>query len=206
MKSIEWLPVMAALVILAGRYLWTLKRSEELRLSIEIRQAWVRRILAGPGAEILAVQTVRNSIMASSLMATTTTLALMGVLTIGHAQVGALGQLASPEGVESLLHTAEVRLFLPIALLASCVVFFSGAVRLYHRTSYSLGLSKGSSDMHGAAEAAAIVELTRAAHLYRNGWRAFYGSIATGAWLVSGWMMLVTTLIIVGIDIAAKIE
>ena len=64
MKSIEWLPVMAALVILTGRYLWTLKRSEELRLSIEIRQAWVRRILAGPGVEILAVQTVRNSIMA----------------------------------------------------------------------------------------------------------------------------------------------
>ena len=206
MKSIEWLPVVAALAILAGRYIWTLKRSEELRLSIEIRQAWVRRILAGPGAEILAVQTVRNSIMASSLMATTTTLALMGALTIGHAQVGALGQLASPEGVESLLHTTEVRLFLPIALLAACVVFFSGAVRLYHRTSYSLGLSKGSSEMHAAAEAAAIMELTRAARLYRNGWRAFYGSIATGAWLVSGWMMLVTTLIIVGIDIAAKIE
>jgi hypothetical protein len=96
MNSLEWLPVVAALAILVGRYMWTLKRSEELRLSIEIRHAWVRRILAGPGSEVLAVQTVRNSIMASSLMATTTTLALMGVLTIGHAQVGALGPLASP--------------------------------------------------------------------------------------------------------------
>jgi len=206
MNPIEWLPVAASLLILAGRYAWTLRRSEELRLSIALRQAWVRRILAGPGAEVLAVQTVRNSIMASSLMATTATLALMGVITIGHAQVGALGQLANPARVESLLHTAEVRLFLPIALLAACVVLFSGAVRLYHRTSYSLGLSKGSSDMHDAAEAAAVVELTRAARLYRNGWRAFYGAIATGAWLVSGWMMLLTTLIIVGIDIAARIE
>jgi len=58
----------------------------------------------------------------------------------------------------------------------------------------------------GGPSIPAIIELTRAAHLYRNGWRAFYGSIATGAWLVSGWMMLVTTLIIVGIDIAARIE
>ena len=46
--------------------------------------------------------------------------------------------------------------WLPIALLAACVVFFSGAVRLYHRTSYSLGLSKGSSEMHGVAEASEL--------------------------------------------------
>ena len=93
-----------------------------------------------------------------------------------------------------------------VALLAACVVLFSKAVRLYHRSGYSLGLAKGASALHESAEAAAINELTRAAHLYRNGWRTFYAAIATGAWLAGAWMMLVTTIIIVGIDIAAKIE
>ena len=60
--------------------------------------------------------------------------------------------------------------------------------------------------MHQIAVETATFELARAATLYRNGWRALYVAIATGAWLVSGWMMLVTTLIIVGVDIAAKIE
>ena len=202
----EWLPAAAALMILAGRYAWTRKRSAELKLSIELRQAWVVRILAQPGAEVLAVQTLRNSIMASSLMATTATLALMGVVTIGHTQMGALALTPDAAGFDLLLHRPEIKLFLPLALLTACVVLFSGAVRLYHRTSYSLGLPKGSSDMHPKAEAAATIELMRAANLYRNGWRAFYGAIATGAWLVSGWMMLATTLIIVGLDIVAKIE
>ena len=61
-------------------------------------------------------------------------------------------------------------------------------------------------ELSDAAEAAASGELTRAAHLYRNGWRTFYAAIATGAWLAGAWMMLLTTIIIVGIDIAAKIE
>ena len=205
-NTFDWLPVVASLVILAARYAWTLHRSAELRTSLALRQAWVKRILAQPGAEILAVQTVRNSIMAASLMATTATLSLMGVLTLGHAQMRAFAQMPGSGDVNALLHTPEIKLFLPLALLAACIVLFSGAVRLYHRTGYALGLPRGTSDMHAVAEAAAAIELARAAGLYRNGWRAFYGAIATGAWLVSGWMMLATTLIIVGIDIAAKIE
>jgi uncharacterized membrane protein len=206
MRITEWLPVAVALLILAARYAWTRKRSAELKLSLELREAWVVRILAQPGAEVLAVQTLRNSIMASSLMATTATLALMGILTIGHTQMGALATVPEVAAVDFLLRTPEIRLFLPLALLAACVVLFSGAVRLYHRTSYSLGLPKGTSELFPKAQAAATIELMRAAHLYRNGWRAFYGAIATGAWLISGWMMLATTLIIVGIDIAARIE
>ena len=197
----EWVPVSLALLILAGRFAWALARSDESRQSIELRRAWVKRVLAVPGAEILAIQTVRNSIMAATLMATTAVLALMGVISIGH------GQMIAPSAPLEWMHGGgNVKLFLPLALLAACVVLFSKAVRLYHRSGYSLGLSHGSSDAARAAETAAISELTRAAHLYRNGWRTFYAAMATGAWLVGGWMMLVTTVIIVAIDIAAKIE
>lgn len=197
----DWWPVALALLILAGRFAWTLGKSDASKHSIALRQAWVKRIFAAPGSEILAVQTVRNSMMAASLMATTAVLALMGVISIGHSRVTAPATL-----IEWLHGAGNVKLVLPLALLAACVVLFSKAVRLYHRAGYSLGLPHGSSDVSGAAETAAAMELTRAAHLYRNGWRTFYGAIATGAWLVGGSMMLVTTVIIVAIDIAAKVE
>ncbi|MBL8384811.1 MAG: DUF599 domain-containing protein [Burkholderiales bacterium] len=202
----DWLSVVAALALLGARHLWTLLHSAELKASTALREAWVRRVLAQPGAEILAVQTVRNSIMASTLMATTAALALMGLITIGHSQMRALAALPAGDAVARFLSTPEIRLILPLGLLAACIVLFSGAVRLYHRVSYSLGLPKGASELHAQAEQAALAEIARAARLYRHGWRAFYAAIATGAWLVSGAVMLITTVVIVAIDIAARIE
>ena len=200
----EWVPVTLALSILAARFAWALGRDAESGQSIALRRAWVKRILAAPGSEILAIQTVRNSMMAASLMASTAVLALMGVISIGHNQLGAA------DALHDWMHAgANLKLFLPLALLAACVVLFSKAVRLYHRAGYSLGLSRranGDDALSDMAEAAASGELTRAAHLYRNGWRTFYAAIATGAWLAGAWMMLVTTIVIVGIDIAARIE
>ena len=139
--------------------------------------------------------------MLSMIDALPVVLALMGVISLGHSQMN-----APATAIDWLHGGAGVKLFLPLALLAASAVLFSKTVRLYHRTGYSLGLPRGSSDAAEAAEAAAINELTRAAQLYRNGWRAFYAAIATGAWLVGGWMMLATAVIIVGIDIAARIE
>ncbi len=200
----DWVPITLALSILAARFAWALSRDAESGQSIALRRAWVKRILAAPGSEILAIQTVRNSMMAASLMASTAVLALMGVISIGHSQLGAA------DALRDWMHAGgNLKLFLPLALLAACVVLFSKAVRLYHRAGYSLGLSRradGDNQLSDNAEAAASGELTRAAHLYRNGWRTFYAAIATGAWLAGAWMMLLTTIIIVGIDIAAKIE
>lgn len=202
----DWLPAVIALTLLAARYLWAMTRGAESRQSIELRRAWAERIQAQPGLEIVAVQTLRNSIMAATLMATTATLALMGVLSLGHTQMESVAAAAHTGALGFAQLAAQARLFLPVSLLAACVVLFSKTVRLYHRVGYTLGLPKGSSPASAAAAGTAAFELTRAAHLYRNGWRAFYGAIATGAWLVSGWMMLATTIIIVAIDIAAKIE
>ena len=201
----DWLPAALALLVLAARFAWVAVKGDEAAQSMELRRAWVKRILAAPGAEILAIQTLRNSMMAATLMATTATLALIGLLSIGH------GQMSAPVAAQGwphgwLLGGAGVKLLLPLAALAAAIVLFSKAVRLYHRCGYSLGMPHGSSDAAELAESAAMFELTRAATLYRSGWRAFYIAIATGAWLSSGVIMLVTTAVIVVIDIAAKIE
>lgn len=206
MLNSEWIPAAAALAILAARYAWVVIFSHDSKQSIEIRQEWVRRMLSQPGLEIVAAQTLRNSIMAATLMATTATLALLGVLTLGHAQMESVAGAHSTGLFDFLNRAVQVKMFLPVSLLAACVVLFSKTVRLYHRVGYTLGLPLGTSSLHGLALTTATFELARAATFYRTGWRALYGAFATGAWLVSGWMMLVATVIIVIVDIAAKIE
>ncbi|MFN0162802.1 MAG: DUF599 family protein [Burkholderiales bacterium] len=195
----DWAPVAPGLAILAARFTWSAVRGTESAQAIAFRGAWVRRVLSSAGMEIMAVQTVRNSMMAASLMTTSAILALMGALTIGHAGL-------QPVRAGSWLDGAQLKVALPIALLAACVVLFSKAVRLYHRSGYTLGLVHGESDLHAQAETSAISELTRAARLYRSGWRAFYAAIATAAWLVSPWLMLATTVVIVALDAAAGVE
>src|SRR5437867_5304664 len=48
----------------------------------EARHAWVAGILHKPGSEVLAVQILRNSIMAATVMASTSILLLMAILTL----------------------------------------------------------------------------------------------------------------------------
>ena len=133
----------------------------------ELRRAWVRRVMGTPGLEILAVQTLRNSIMAATVMASTSAISLVGVLGLGHLRTGDLAEIAS--------HPDSLLVLLPLLLLASCVALFSQAVRLYHRCSYRVSL------LGDEAQELATVELLRASRLYRTGWGVFYLAMAAGA-------------------------
>lgn len=136
----------------------------------DLRRDWVGRVMGTPGLEVLAVQTLRNSIMASTVMASTSAIALVGVLGLGHLRGGGLVELAgSPRGLAVLL---------ALVLLAACVALFSQAVRLHHRCSYRVAL-KGA-----GAQELAVAELLRASRLYRAGWGFFYLAMAAGAALL----------------------
>jgi uncharacterized membrane protein len=196
-------PFLGALVLLVARHLWVMMRSSESKDTLALRAEWVRRILRHPGSEVLAVQTLRNSIMAATVMASTSAIALMGVVSLGHFR-GMSPELQTP--LPGLFDGGHLKLALPLVLLAASLVLFSKASRLYHRCGYLVGLSQGTSELYPVAEASAISELERASLLYRNGWRSFYAAIATGAWLVSGWLSLIVTLALVVIDVLAKAE
>ena len=197
----ENLAFAAALGILVLRHLWVVRRGAKSRDTMAFRSEWVKRMFRQPGLEVLAVQTLRNSIMAATVMASTSAIGLMGIISLGR-----LGGPGEDAGARALpwMHAFQLRFVLPLALLAACVVLFSSASRLYHRCGYLVGL--GSASAIPAAEESAIQELTRAALLYRHGRRVFLAAVATGAWLVSGWLALLTTIVLVLIDIAAKAE
>lgn len=55
----------------------------------ELREDWFKSISEQPGSEIIAVQTLRNSMMSATLTATTATLGLMGSVTLAASQLNA---------------------------------------------------------------------------------------------------------------------
>src|SRR5690606_39681404 len=88
----------------------------------KVRENWVRSLMSQPGHEVLAVQTLRNSVMSSTITASTAVLALMGVISqfssslLPHLQLAPDGSLQSPPlqvilvlALVILLFTAFVR-------------------------------------------------------------------------------------------------
>lgn len=188
--------VAAAFLLLIGRHLWVERRVARDPATMEARRRWVSHLLRAPGMEILAVQTLRNSIMASTVMASTSALGLMGLLSLGH--------LRSTPALDGLA-SANLRLALPVLMLAICLVLFSQAVRLYHRCGYLMALT-GEAGGEVDAGARAAIELQGASQLYRHGWRTFYLAMAAGAWLVSGMLALGVAVALVGADLVARAE
>jgi len=142
----------------------------------DLRRDWVARVMQGPGMELLAVQTLRNSIMAATVMASTSALGLMGLLSLGHLRGVTLADAGS--------RPAQLLLLLPLVLLALCVVEFSQSVRIYHRCSYLVALTGTAESRVEGVRDLAVRQLLLASRLYRAGWWTFYLAMAAGAWAV----------------------
>ena len=107
----------------------------------QLRAEWFASVSAAPGTEILAVQTLRNSMMAASLTATTTILSLMGAITLSapslRASIGRGTDL--PQWTPQLV--LELAFF---ALLFASLLLSVLAIRYYHHASFIGGMPVGS--------------------------------------------------------------
>lgn len=156
------------------------------------RMAWVEGVMRD-GRDILAVQTLRNSTMASTFMASTAILLIIGVLTLSaqgdkmsgtwHA-LNVLGQHSADIWLLKLL----VMLFdLLFAFFAFCL-----SIRLYHHIGYQINTPP---DLRREVTQPAHVgaELNRAAIFYRVGMRAYYFTVPLLFWLFGPLLMIVAT-------------
>jgi uncharacterized membrane protein len=160
------------------------------------RAAWVEGVMRD-GRDILAVQTLRNSTMASSFMASTAILLIIGVLTLSaqgdkmsgtwHA-LNVLGQ-----------HSADIWLLKLLVMLFDLLfAFFSFclSIRLYHHIGYQINTPP---DLRREVTQPAHVgaELNRAAIYYRLGMRAYYFTVPLLFWLFGPvWMVLAAALLV----------
>ena len=99
-----------------------------------LREEWFAAISKQRGSEILAVQTLRNSVMSATMIASTAALALMGTITLAVPSLhlaSAYGEPASPQ--------LTVRLALELVLLGilfASLVCSAMAVRYYNHAGF----------------------------------------------------------------------
>ncbi len=108
----------------------------------QLREAWLDAVAAQPGSEILAVQTLRNSLMSATMTASTAALGLMGTATLAAPSLHEA--LADAAGWSRLLAPRPVLELLLLGLLFLSLVSSVMAVRYYTHVSFIAGLPSGS--------------------------------------------------------------
>lgn len=158
-----------------------------------LRVTWAAALGAKPGFEIVAVQTLRNSLMSATIAASTAALALMGTITLaGSGMVDSLSHLRSG-GIPSPRLVLEGLLML--ALFASYVCS-SMAMRYFNHTGFVMSMPVDSEERK-PVNPLATEYVERAGLLYSWGLRFFLMIAPLVAGIVNPLLMPAMTVLLV---------
>jgi hypothetical protein len=158
-----------------------------------MRVNWAEALAARPGFEIVAVQTLRNSLMSATIAASTAALALMGTITLaGGSLVDSMSHLRSG-GVPPLRPVLEGLLLL--ALFASYVCS-SMAMRYFNHTGFVMSMPV-ESEQRKPLNPLALDYVERAGLLYSWGLRFFLMIAPLVAGIVNPLVMPAMTVVLV---------
>lgn len=168
-----WLTALATVAILVSYEvalaLGHHRRPERLARTAHaaLREEWFAAVSAQKGSEILAVQTLRNSLMSATMTASTAALALMGTATL------AAPSLHSAFGEAPGLPTFTARLALEFVLMAQLFASLLSsvmAVRYYNHAGFISAMPVGSEPRNRWSDAGTTY-IRRAGILYSWGLR-----------------------------------
>lgn len=150
-----------------------------------MRVDWVAAMNSSTANGILAVQTLRNSVMAASFMASTSALALAGTLGFSSEADKLAGSWHRDHAIAMASALYPLKVFLLLGAFFGAFLLFSLSIRLYNHASYAITLPE-------AGEAVARY-INRAGRLFGDGLRVFYMAFPVVAWLFDATMMLAAT-------------
>ena len=168
--SITWWAalVTAAIPLLYELVLWWAQRQRPTHVArtahANLREEWFSAVGVVPGSEILAVQTLRNSLMSATMIASTAAIGLMGAASL------VAPSLHPPLEAGSLLLHVTPRLAMELLLMATLfasLVYSVMAVRYYNHVGFIVSMPVGSAQRGGWAASGAVY-VRRAGLLY--GW------------------------------------
>lgn len=149
-----------------------------------MRADWVRALAEKPGFEIVAVQTLRNSLMSATISASTAALCMMGAVSLAGSQLAA--------GLHSLRASAITPLeLLGLALMGvlfGSFVCSALSMRYYNHAGFALSMP-AATPQREALVPLATDYLTRAGYLYGWGLRSFLMVAPLVAGIVNPWLM-----------------
>ena len=160
------------------------------------RRLWVEHIMANPSRDVMAVQTLRNFIMAGILLVSTVTLLIIGTLTLsGQADAIARGWHAinhvGPPSAE--LWTVKVMCLLADFLVAFFAFIMS--IRLANHVLFMINVPKELRGANAALAPEAVAgRLNRAGYMMAVGIRSLFVAVPLVFWLF-GPVFLVTATI-----------
>lgn len=166
-------------------------------LNAVARRHWVQEIMARPGKEILAVQTLRNSVMAATFMASTAVILIMGTLTLAAEADRLHGAWRALLAVDPA-HRDVRAINLLLLLCDFFVAFFcfSIAIRLFNHVGYMVNVPRAA-DIEALSPEAVAGYLNRAGHFYTLGMRTFYLAVPLVFWFFGPYLLLAATVALV---------
>lgn len=163
---------LAVFIAYEGWVLWVGRRAPERMARTahaRMRASWAAALSERPGFEIVAVQTLRNSLMSATIGASTAALALMGTITLAGGTV--LESISHPQAEGALLLRPVLEALLMLALFASYVCS-SMAMRYYNHAGFVMSMPAQSEERR-RLDPLAQVYVERAGLLYSWGLRFF---------------------------------
>jgi len=167
-------------------------------LNARIRKRWVEMVMNSGKMDILAVQTLRNSVMAANFMATTAVLLIIGTLNLSEK----IGQWALDWHPFVLAYTVSSELWqikLGLLLLNFSIAFycFSMAIRFFNHVGYMINLP-GDASTDGGHYKQTCAYLNRAGSCYTFGTRTFFFSLPIILWFFGPYFLMLATLVLIG--------
>ena len=159
----------------------------------QIRKQWVYKIMGNDSLSIVAIQTLRNSVIAANFMASTSILLIMGALNLGD-KIKQLALFLPFNDIVSVSSTEIWQLKLGLLLLNFSFAFycFSMATRFFNHVGYMISLP-----IDNDLITQTCAYLNKAGRYYSSGIRTFFFSIPIILWFFSPYFLILGTLILV---------
>jgi uncharacterized membrane protein len=159
-----------------------------------VRTQWVETLMKPGRQEILAVQTLRNSVMAASFMASISGLALPGVFTMSTDLNRQALEWHRAFGLPFAGGLQPLKMMVLVTVFFSAFVLFVQAIRLFNHVGYMIVLPLESPQSVPSHEVARYLNL--AGGSFSHGVRVFFSCLPVAAWLIDVHLLVVATVIL----------
>lgn len=172
-STLVWLSTLATVVVLFGYEavlaLAQRRRPDRVARSAHaaLREEWFAAVSEHPGSEILAVQTLRNSLMSATMTASTAVLGLMGTVTLAAPSLRT--SFSDAAAMPSMTPRLLLELLL-LTLLFASLISSAMAIRYYNHVGFICGMPVNS-DTRQRWAPAGMAHVRRAGVLYSWGLR-----------------------------------
>lgn len=158
------------------------------------RQLWVAEVMKHSNKDVLAVQTLRNFVMAATFKASTASLLIMGTLTLS----GQAESLAKTWHVLNLIGSQEpqwwiIKILCLLTILIVAFFAFALTVRQLNHVVFMVSLPQA--ETRGPLSPERVAQrLNRAGAFYSIGMRAFFITVPLVFWLFGPMFLVIATI------------